>query len=78
MSAVSYNRVTVQHAEDSFSVFCTDDSLEYRRDEVIMWVDSLARRLGWLDYKMVIKDATEAEANERHYALFENRHPSSS
>ena len=43
-----------------------------------MWVDSLARRLGWLDYKMVIKDATEAEANERHYALFENRHPSSS
>lgn len=76
MSANSYVRLTVKHAEDSFSVFCTDDSLENRRNEIIMWVDSLARRLGWADYEMTIEDATEAEANERHYALFENRHPS--
>lgn len=76
MNADSYNRVTVQHGDDSFSVFCSQKSLENRRDQIIMWVDGLARRLGWIDYEMVIEQATEAEATERHYALFENRYPS--
>jgi hypothetical protein len=77
MDTVNYQRVTVRHGEDYFTVYCTQQSLEHRRDEVILWVDSLARRLRWTRYDTEITEASVEQATQRPYALFEHRFPGS-
>lgn len=75
MLDVKYHRITVQSGEDSFSVFCTEDSLEHRRDEAELWAGRLALRLYWLQYEITISTASKREATERIHALFDHRFP---
>ena len=75
MLGASYQRITIQSGEYYFSVFCTQESLEHRRDEVLRWADQLARRLHWRTYKTTIGSASAREATERPHALFEHRFP---
>lgn len=75
MSGVNYQRITIQSGEDHFSVFCTQESLEHRRDEVLLWADRLARRLHWRTYETTISPASVREATKRPHALFEHRFP---
>jgi len=71
----NYQKITVKSGEDSFSVFCTQDSLEHRRDEVLLWADKLARRLHWRQYETTVSPASSREATERVHSLFEHRFP---
>lgn len=75
MSDVDYQRITLQSGEEYFSLFCTQYSLEHRRDEVLLWADQLARRMHWRQYQSTISPASEQEATERLHALFEHRFP---
>lgn len=73
-----FQRLTIHFGEHYFSLFCTQGSLEHRRDEVILWADQLARQLHWRSYDTKISPASTAEATERKFALFENRFPAKS
>lgn len=75
MSDVDYQRITLQSGDEYFSVFCTQDSLEHRRDEVLLWADKLARRMHWQQYQSTVSPASKQEATERLHALFEHRFP---
>ena len=70
-----FKRLTIQSGERYFYLFCTEDSLEHRRDEVIRWADQLARQLYWRTYETTISTASSFEATERKHALFEHRFP---
>lgn len=75
MTGTKFQRLTIRSGRNYFSLFCTQESLEHRRDEVILWADQLARRLHWMIYETTISHASTAEATERKHALFENRFP---
>ena len=75
MGSTQYQKITVRSGEHYFSVFCTEKNLQLRRDEVLRWVDRLARRVHWITYDTTMVSATTAEATEREHALFETRYP---
>ncbi|MFT6875365.1 MAG: hypothetical protein ACI9XK_001758 [Granulosicoccus sp.] len=75
MKSNKFQRLTIQSGERYFSLFCTQDSLEHRRDEIILWADQLARQLHWRIYETTIGPASSVEATERKEALFEHRFP---
>lgn len=75
LTALNYQRITITSGDHYFSVYCTQDSLENRRDDVVKWADDLARRLHWRSYETTIDPASESEATKRIHALFENRFP---
>lgn len=75
MLGINYQRITIHSGKDNFSIFCTQDNLEQRRDEVLLWADKLARRLDWFQYETTISHASKREATERIHALFEHRFP---
>lgn len=75
MSVGGYQKLTVRRGDHFFSLFCTRDSWNHRRDELMQWVDQLAGKLRFKNYVTQISDATEAEATERPYALFEHLFP---
>lgn len=70
-----FQRLTIQSGERYFYLFCTQDSLEHRRDEIILWADKLARQLCWRIYRTTINAASIDEATERKNALFEHWFP---
>lgn len=73
MECDTYQKITVRNGGHHFSVFCRRSSLAREREDVVFWIDSLARRLGWTRYDMEINDATENEALARRHAQFEDR-----
>lgn len=72
---MNYQRIKICSGEHHFSLFCTQDSLEHRRDEILLWAETLARRLHWREYEITISPASTREATERVHALFEHRFP---
>jgi len=78
METVTYHRIEIRCGDHHFSLFCTQKSLEYRREEILLWADKLARRLHWQTYETTISSASVREANERPHALFEHRFPTPS
>ncbi len=73
----NYQRITIRSGERFFLLYCTQGSLEHRRDEVLLWADRLARQLHWKVYETTIASASEAKATERKHALFEYWIPAS-
>lgn len=72
MKATKFQRLAIQSGERYFSLFCTQHSLEHRRDEIILWADQLARQLRWKTYDATISSASTVEANKRKHAFFEH------
>lgn len=75
MKSAKFQRLTIQSGERYFYVFCTRDSLEHRRDEIIQWANQLARQLCWRVFEITINTASIVEATERKHALFEHSFP---
>ncbi len=75
MKSAKFQRLTIQSGERYFYLYCTEDSLVHRRDEIILWADKLARQLYWWTYETTISTASTFEATERKHALFEHRLP---
>ena len=75
LNSARFQRLTIQSGERYFYLFCTQDSLEHRRDEIVLWADGLARQLCWRIYQTTISAASAVEATERKHALFEHRFP---
>ncbi len=73
MKSAKFQRLTIQSGERYVYLYCTQDSLEHRRDEIILWADQLARQLCWQIYETTISTASTIEATERKHALFEHR-----
>ena len=75
MTVENYQRIKIQSGYDHFCVFCTQDSLDHRQEEVTRWTRQLASRLRWRTYETTISSASTQEATERMHALFEHRFP---
>ena len=75
MKSAKFQRLTIQSGERYVYLYCTQDSLEHRREEIILWADQLARQLCWRIYETTISTASTVEATERKHALFEYRFP---
>ena len=73
MKRATFQKLTIQSGERYVYLYCTQDSLEHRRDEIILWVDQLARQLCWRIYETTISAASTVEATKRKHALFEYR-----
>jgi len=69
---VAYRKLTVRRGDHFFLLFCTLETLQHRLDDVMQWVDQLASKLRFTHYETQVSIATEAEATERPYALFEH------
>lgn len=75
MKSSTYSKIIVTSGEHYFSFFCSDESLEKRHDEIMLWADKLATRLRWQIYDTSICPASEVEATKRPHALFDYRFP---
>lgn len=75
MKYARFQRLKIQSGKRYFYLFCTKDSLEHRREEIIQWADQLARQLCWQFYETTISTASISEATERKHALFEHGFP---
>jgi hypothetical protein len=75
MGVENYQQITIRSGERYFFLYCTQDSLQNRRDEIILWADQLARRLHWRSYDTTVTPASNVQANKRLHALFEHRFP---
>ena len=69
MKNAKFQRLTIQSGERYFYLFCTQDSLEHRRDEIILWADQLVRQLCWRIYETTISTASTVEASVRNRIL---------
>lgn len=75
MVSTKFQKVTLTNGEQFFSLYCSEESLENRRDEIFMWADKLAKRLHWEAYDTTFSPASRVEALKQPYALFEHRFP---
>jgi hypothetical protein len=75
MAANHYRRIMLRFEGSHFSIYCTQHSLENRREALDRWIALLASRLRWEKYSVLITGASKEQALERELALFENRHP---
>ena len=73
MAAHHYRRIILRFEGNHFSLYCTQYSLENRRDIVDKWIAQLAVKLNWADYAVLITGASKEQAHERQLVLFENR-----
>ena len=73
MIVENYQRIKIQSGDYHFCVFCTQNSLDHRKEEITQWTRQLARRLRWRAYETTISSASTQEATERIHALFEHR-----
>lgn len=69
-----YKRITVRQGDDYFSVYCTDHSLTFRKDEVMQWTNRLAGRLHWTEFRIAVTTTSKESATQRPNALFETHH----